>query len=115
MTDMGYGRNGRLNISKASPRYDPNIMGKHRNSLFTDEGGNKDSKPDIDTAKWSKFLFNYPLKTKLPDYNFARNEYVIPIILQKYIKGIKPGGISWKEGNKLEEYQLQYVQKEHYI
>ena len=44
------GRKLGLDISRFSTDYDSNIIGHHRNTLPPDEGNNKVSNPDIDTA-----------------------------------------------------------------
>ena len=57
-------------VSRFPPVYDPNIMGRHRNVLFTDGGGDKGPKPDLDITKYSKFVFTDPLNFNLPGFIF---------------------------------------------
>ena len=98
-----------LDIYRIITYYDFNIISHHRNALITDEGRNKVSnpdtytysKPDLYTTQCNKNPYNYPLSLNLntPSSNFACKEYVISTILTtynlpKYIKGIKPVGIS---------------------
>ena len=50
MTSRDQGRKLRLDIYRIFTDHNSNITGHHRNTLLPDEGSNKVSKTDLDTA-----------------------------------------------------------------
>ena len=123
---MDQGRNLGIDISSISTDCDSNIIGCHGNALLTYEGRNKVSnpdtytysKPDLYTTQCNKNPYNYPLSLNLntPSSNFACKDYVTSTILttdnvSKYIKGIKPVGIS--RYLHLTPFHKEYYSKQH--
>ena len=123
MNSRDQGRKLGLDISRVSIDYNSNIIGHHNNMLIPDEGSNKVSKPDLDTAskpnlditQCAKYLFNDPLNLNLstPSSNFVCKYYGTPITPPKDSKYIQPGVNSCKEGNIHEESHLISLQKDH--
>ena len=81
MTIRDQGEKVGLYIYKISTDYGSSIKGPHRNEFLPDEGKNKNSNPDIDTAskpdlditQCTEYIFNDQLNPNLntPSSNFA--------------------------------------------
>ena len=77
-----------LDISSISTDNDSNIIGCHSNGLLTNEGRNKVSNPDLDTAskpdiditKCTQYIYNNPLNLNLntSSSNFSFRDYGTP-------------------------------------
>ena len=88
ITNRDQGRKLGPDISIIFTDHDSNIIGFHRNALFPDEGGNKVSNPDLDTAskhnlditQCANYLFNDPFNIDLdtPSSNFSCKDYGTP-------------------------------------
>ena len=123
MNSRYQGRKLGLDISRVSIDYNSNIIGHHNNMLIPDEGSNKVSKPDLDTAskpnlditQCAKYLFNDPLNLNLstPSSNFACKYYVTHTTLPKDSNQSQPGNISHKEGNRPENSHLTLLHEYH--
>ena len=113
-----------LEISRISTGHDSNIIGRHRNTLLTNEGNNKVSNPDLDTAstlnvditQCTKYPLNDPLNLNpnTPSSNFACTAYGTHTILPKDMHESQPDINAQKKGNIPEEYHIIYFQKEHH-
>ena len=122
ITSRDQWRKVKLDISRVSTYYDSNILDRHRTAFLTNEGRNKaynpdpdkDSTPDLDITQCTKKLFNDPLNLNIkpPSSNFSKKDNGTPIIPPKYRKGSQPGRISYKEGNRTDDYNLKTSHKE---
>ena len=86
-------------------------MDHPNNILFPGEGVHKSPNTDTDIIHCIKFLSTGPCYLNLPVSNFAHDRYVIPILLQKYIKGGQYSRIPYKEVNRIEDFQLNFFEE----
>ena len=66
MTGRGQGRKGGLDVSRVYPGHNPNIMGRHRNTQFPDDRGDKAYKPGIGNTQCTKFPLTDPFNLNPP-------------------------------------------------